>query len=82
MESQPQNPKFRINPENFQHCNICFKRLIFFKTYHIYFERRGFIMPCTRLCSLDDVRYKWCDVMQKLCQFSVLLTSLSNALKQ
>ena len=22
MESQPQNPEFRINPENFQPCNI------------------------------------------------------------
>ena len=32
-------------------------------------------MPDTRCCSLDDVS-KWCDVMQNLCQFSVLLTSL------
>ena len=23
MESQPQNPEFRINPENFHPCNLC-----------------------------------------------------------
>ena len=23
MESQPQNPEFRINPENFHPCRIC-----------------------------------------------------------
>ena len=27
MESQPQNPEFRINPENFHPCSVCTKIL-------------------------------------------------------
>ena len=29
MESQPQNPEFRINPENFHPCYLCFQEIRF-----------------------------------------------------
>ena len=45
MESQPQNPEFRINPENFHPCVVNECTLV--------------TVMCDKPCQLEDVNGSW-----------------------
>ena len=49
MESQPQNPEFRNNPENFHPC-VCFIEFTLSKSLRKFFERSAYL-PCVQTAS-------------------------------